>query len=71
MGIPLVGYVIFVMLAYFLASIICYVAVLRMNAKRDAHRQIPLLKAFLYALAWTPMIIMCFLLVLNLLAGDK
>lgn len=60
--IPLVGYVIFLMLAYFVASIACYAAVLIMNKERDVYHQIPLLKAFLYALAWTPMIIMCFLL---------
>ncbi len=69
--IPLAGYAVFLVLAYFVASIVRYAAVLIMNKERNVYHQIPPLKAFLYALAWTPMIIMCFLLVLNQFAGDE
>ena len=57
---PLLGIVAFVP-----SCVICYAVVLRKNAKRDADHQIPILKAFLYALVWTPIILALILLVLN------
>jgi hypothetical protein len=42
--------------SFVLASVICYAVVLVMNAGRDVDHQVPILKSFLYALAWTPAI---------------
>jgi len=54
------------LLAFVPACVICYAVVLRKNAKRDIDHQIPILKAFLYAIIWTPLIVTCIWLVLNL-----
>jgi hypothetical protein len=50
----LYGIEILVTVAFVLSSIICWVVVLKINARRDLDHQIPLLKSFLYALVWTP-----------------
>ena len=51
--------------AYVLSLVICYAVVLAKNSKRDVYHQIPILKAFLWALGWTPAILVCFWLVLS------
>ena len=50
-------FIIILMVAFVPACVICYAVVLRKNAKRDVYHQIPILKSFLYALVWTPVIL--------------
>ena len=55
--------------SYVLCLMICYAAILVKNSKRDVYHQIPILKAFLWALGWTPVASICFLLVVGFAGG--
>ena len=51
--------------SYVLSLVVCYVAILVKNSKRDVYHQIPLLKAFLWALGWTPVVAICGLIIMG------
>jgi hypothetical protein len=46
--------------------VICYAVMLVKNSKRDVYHQIPILKAFLYSLIWTPVVLISILLMLKM-----
>ena len=46
-----------------------HAAILVKNSKRDVYHQIPILKAFLWALGWTPVAGICFLLMVGFMGG--
>jgi hypothetical protein len=66
----LILYDILAIVAFVLSSVVSYTVVLVRNSKRDVYHQIPILKAFLYALGWTPVVFICFLLILGFLGGS-
>jgi uncharacterized membrane protein YozB (DUF420 family) len=51
-------------LSFVLSSVICTIVVARRNASRDAYHQISIVKGFLYALFWTPVILAYVLMIL-------
>ena len=53
--------------AFVVSLVICYAVVLVKNWKRDVDHQIPILKAFLYALGWTPLAFTCILPALKMM----
>jgi hypothetical protein len=57
----------FTIVAFVVSLVVCYAVGVVKNWKRDVYHQIPLLKAFLYALGWTPVILICILLMLNVM----
>jgi hypothetical protein len=50
-----------------ISLVVCYAVVLAKNSKRDVYHQIPLLKAILYALGWTPVVLLWILMVLKMM----
>jgi hypothetical protein len=62
-----IAYELLAIVAFVLSSVICYAVVLRKNTKRDVYHQIPILKVFLYALVWTPLIVFWGLLMIAML----
>lgn len=57
----------FTIVAFVASLLVCYAVVVMKNWKRDVYHQIPLLKAFLYALGWTPVTLICILLMLDMM----
>jgi hypothetical protein len=53
------AYELLTIVSFMLSIVICYAAVLIINARRDIDHQIPILKVFLFALVWTPLIGFC------------
>ena len=54
-------------IAFVASLVVCYAVVVVKNWKRDVYHQIPLLKAFLYAFGWTPVTLICILLMINMM----
>ena len=54
-------------IAFVASLVVCYGVVLMKNRKRDVDHQIPILKAFLYALGWTPLALICILLTIKMM----
>jgi len=57
----------FTIIAFVASLVLCYAVVLVKNWKRDVYHQIPILKAFLYAIGWTPVAVICILLTLKMM----
>lgn len=53
--------------AFVISLVICYAVVLTKNSKRDVYHQIPILKALLYSLVWTPVVLIWILMVLKMM----
>ena len=56
----------FAMIAFVASLVVCYGVVLVKNWNREVDHQIPILKAFLYALGWTPVVLVCIWLTFNM-----
>lgn len=54
-------------IAFVASLVVCYGVVLVKNWNRDIDHQIPILKAFLYAIGWTPVALICIWLMLNMM----
>ena len=54
-------------IAFVTSLMVCYGVILMKNRNRDLDHQIPILKAFLYALGWTPFALVCMLLTLKMM----
>ena len=54
--------------SFVISLAICYAVVLTKNSKRDIYHQIPLLKAFLYSLGCTPVVLIWVLMVLKMMS---
>lgn len=57
----------FTIIAFVASLVVRYGVVLAKNWKRDVDHQIPILKAFLYALGWTPVTLVCIFLTLKMM----
>jgi len=57
----------FTIIAFVVSLVVCYGVILVKNWKRDADHQIPILKAFLYAMGWTPVVLVCIWLTFNMM----
>jgi len=53
--------------SFVISLVICYAVVLAKNSKRDAYHQIPILKALMYSLGWTPVVLLWILMVLKMM----
>jgi len=57
----------FTIVAFMVSLVVCYGVILVKNWKRDIDHQIPILKAFLYAMGWTPVALVCIWLMFNMM----
>jgi len=60
----------FTIVAFVVSLVVCYGVIVVQNWKRDVDHQIPILKAFLYSMGWTPVALVCIWLMFNLYLAD-
>jgi hypothetical protein len=58
---------IFTVVAFVISLGICYAVVLTKNSTRDVDHQIPIFKALLYSLVWTPVVLIWIIMVLKMM----
>jgi hypothetical protein len=57
----------FTIIAFVVSLVIRYGVILVKNWKRDVDHQIPILKAFLYAIGWTQVVLICIWLAFSMM----